>query len=258
MKQTLIRFELPDGCTLYASDFREKVAKAGHGLPYLPPSFFHYGEDGLALSSGSPDIRFVGGKRWVGILSQSGNAQALLPVTGVAAQVVGEVAGQPVPLEVVYPNYGIELTDYPIRYYVRDLVAKHQNRWRGSNEELLARMVLAAIRGERDRLGLDLPGVRPEEIDFSQPVMRGSRPMQYPERVEHADLEVLRERLSFAVHEARSMGLRFRASTGLTNASFGLLNGTFSMCAKLGGYWQAGNLQSRGHGRLIRAIGGLA
>lgn len=248
MKQLLLRINLPKGKTLYAGQFKELMARACDEIQSVPSSFFHY-ESGRPISNAQPDIRFVGGRGWVGILSRSGNMDALLPVAGVATRLVSMHIGQPAAMELLEPEYGVESVEYPIRYFFRDVVSKHANRWRGSNEDLVIRHLCEQLRSERDRLFLDLPAINPNEF------LRDGKMM----RRDHAEAEcaLIKERLSIEIHGVRSIGMRLETATGPTNNFVRLLSGSLTMLLKTKGVWQFGSLQSRGYGRLIHERGAL-
>jgi hypothetical protein len=229
VKQVLLRFSLPSGRTFHTQDFKEAVARTCNRSTVVPPKFFHY-QNGQPIPDQEPDIRFVGGSRWVGILSRSGDANAVLPVAGLAAQLVSQRMGCPVPMQIEEPEYGIEITDYPVTYYFRDVASKRANRRRGSSEDLLIRLLCDCLRRERDRVGFDLPKKNASE---------------------DADREAVRERLGIVVHDMRELGMRLTTASGATKQFVHLMSGSLSMCAKTTGIWQFGSLQSRGHGRLI-------
>lgn len=234
-KQALLRLDLPKGVRYFAPDFKEDVARACNGSSLVGSEFFHY-RDGQAISNAEPDIRFVGGRTWVGILSRSGDTDALMPVVGIAARMLNTKFGVPCPVEIEEPRYGMSVTEYPVRYYFRDVVYKKGDEWRGSNEALVEKLLLACICKERDRLCLDLPG---------------------DPNGEGRGLEALKERLMINVHDLRDLGMRLRTAAGQTNKFVRLLSGSLTMYAKADGIWQFGSLQSRGHGRLIRQIAGV-
>lgn len=247
MKQVLLRFRIPEGVTLRATKFKDLVARACDGQKAVNASFFHYTENGQAIPNSEPDIRFVGGKSWVGILSRDGHMDSLLPVAGIASVALGREFGQPVPMEIHEPEYGIEATQYPVRYFFRDVVFKHANRWKGTDQDLVVRALTERLRLERDRLMLDLPGVDLRE--FSDSVLVRRR--------EHAEAErqLLAGQLQIVVHDLRRLGMRLETAQGPTNQFVTLMSGSLSMCAKTAGYWQFGGLQSRGYGRLVPAVG---
>ena len=249
MKQALLRFSLPADTALYATQFKDLIARACDKHPVVGESFFHY-RNGQAISDAEPDIRFVGGKRWVGILSRSGDTATLLPVAGIAALELGKHCGKPVSMELLEPAYGVEITSYPVHYYYRDVVAKHANRWKGTNEDLVIRTLTERLRLERDRVMLDLPA-----LDISS-----YRDEAFTRHLDHAADErtLLKERLGIEIHDLRRLAMPLETATGKTNTSVILLQGSFSMFAKLAGMWQMGSLQSRGYGRIIPVKGATA
>lgn len=242
MKQAHLRFTLPQDQRLGSGQFKDLVTKACSGLNIVPESFFHY-QNGRPIPNAMPDIRFIGGRQWVGILSASGDTNALLAVSGVASMALFKEFGVPVPMELLESTWGMEETPYAQRYFFRDVVHRKGHTWTGTNEELITRLVINVLQRERDEKGLDFPGLEVGAVE--------------PEQYASADEQFLKERLAITVHECDEMGLRLTFADGQTNRYARMLRGSFSMNAKLSGIWQAGNLQSRGHGRLILAVGGV-
>lgn len=244
MKQSLLRILLPKTCPpLYAGQFKEMVAKAADGDAGISPAVWHYTAEGNPIPDAEPDIRFVGGKGWVGILSVSGQTDAIYRLMPHALSVAGKHAGEPVPMELEYPDFGVEMTDYPIRYFVRDAVAKHSRNRDKPPHELLTRMICRRLATARNTYNLDLPQASPREDG-----------RVYWED-DHSELA---ERLGIFVAETKRIGMRLETANGQTNQFVGLLNGSFVMNAKLQGIWQIGNLPSRGYGRLVMDFGGAA
>lgn len=242
MRQSLLRFKLPETQRLTTSQFKDLVTKACSANSVVPESFFHYA-NGRPIPDSQPDFRFVGGRRWVGILSTSGNTQALLAVSGTVSMALSKELATAIPMDLQKPEFGLEESVFPYRYYFRDLVYRKGNTWKGTNEELVTRLVINVLQRERDQRGMDFPGLEVGAVE----------PRQYAS----ADAQFLKERLAVTVHDCDELGLRLTFADGQTNRYARLLRGSFSMNAKLSGIWQAGNLQSRGYGRLIRIVGGV-
>jgi len=221
-KQTLLKIGLPDGKPiLHASDFREMMAKAGDGSALLPSSFFNYGEDGRPLSSTDPDIRFVGGKSWVGILSMTADSPLIDQAAGIAVRVASGHFKRPLPMTIESKAFSLEEVQYPVMYYLRDMAIKRRTEeLRNEPTEQLARRriesSLARIAGTH---GFDLP---------------------------------VASRLNIVFHNIRELGMHLRTSNGKSNEYVTLVNAEVSMHLNLKGMWQVCNLPSRGHGRLIK------
>lgn len=246
MKQALLRIHLPKGQTLFSTQFKELLAKECAGSGVVSDEFFHY-RAGAPIPDAMPDITFVGGGSWVGILSRMGNMKSLMAIAGYASKAVSQFAGQPVAMEIEEPEYSIELTDYPVQYFFRDVCSKHANRWKSSKDDLVSHLLLNRLRDERDALNFDLPAADPA------PFRHGD--VFYRNDYAQVDRARLQERLCIEVHEVESLGLHLKVASGLTNQHVQLMRGTLSMYAKINGIWQFGNLQSRGYGRLIHAKG---
>lgn len=229
--QQLLRITTPkDRKPLWASSFREMLAKGGDGSPLLPPKFFHYDEHGRTLP-GKPDIRIVGGARWVGILSQSGDTAMMDSVTGIASRLVGEHFNSPVPILIERPQFGVtppENGDYSRlhHYFLRDMVIKRRsNKRRNKDEADLVRERLLSGLGEiADTYGFDLP----------------------PERA-----------IGLNLSEVRCRCMKLMTVHGETAEAVLLANASFSMRANLAGIWQVGQLQARGYGRIVPCLPGV-
>lgn len=221
--QSLLRIGIPDGeQPIRASGFREMLAKAGDGSPLLPPAFFNYREDGRPIPA-DPDIRTVGGRSWVGILSKNGDDHLFNMAVGIASSVVSKHYGMPAKMMIDHPEYSIAATDDPKHYYIRDMAIKcrsdrRKNISKASVEDLVKEVVLAGLKKEATRCGFDLP---PDD---------------------HIGLQV---------KNLRQIGLRLVTAHGATNEYLPLINGECSMFLKLNGIWQFGSLQARGYGRLV-------
>lgn len=224
-QQSLLRIQLPKGKPpLYPNQFREMLARGGDGHALLPPAFFHYGEDGKTLQ-GKSDIRVVGGKGWVGILSQSGNNPLFDGAIGVASRLVAQHYGQPMPIQIEAPEFGVAVDrdsgqSGMCSYFVRDLAIKrrHKARREMSDTDLVTLVLQQGISEIADRFGFDVP---PESA------------------------------LRIRIHDLRCIGLRLSTTSGATNEFVTLANAEFSMNCDLRGIWQAGSLQSRGYGRIV-------
>lgn len=223
--QRLLKIETPrEREPLWAGEFREMLAKGGDGSSLLPPKFFNYNENGKTLP-GKPDIRIIGGLRWVGILSQSGDSALMDSVMGTAVRLVGEHYETPVAIRVESPKFGVVTpvngnSSEIFNYRLRDMVIKRRTPKRREQDDrtLVVEKLVADLAEIADTYGFDLP----------------------PERA-----------LGLRIHELRCIGMRLRTTHGETQESVCLANATFSMRANLAGLWQVGQLQARGYGRIF-------
>ncbi len=225
----LLRIATPSGKKpLYASQFRELLAKGGDGSALLPPRFFHYAEDGRTLS-GKPDIRVVGGSRWVGVLSQSGDSSLIDAATGTAARLVSEHFDTPVPIQIERPEFGVrqgsDASGGICHYFLRDMAIKRRTNARRTKDDasLVKDLLLAGLAEIAETYGFDLP----------------------PDRA-----------LGFDLHELRCIGMQLGTTKGETREAVTLANASFSLRADLAGIWQVGHLQSRGYGRIVPRVAG--
>lgn len=223
MQQTLLRIGLPEGRRMYASRFRELLARECN----LPSLFFHRGPDGRTLG-GQPLVRVVGGKSWVGILGDGEEGLNLVDMA--AGQAIRAVTGEmganaPVSMETTEPQ--IQTSDTLIRYWVREMVVKRRSKARreASPESMAEHMILQGLLSGAARFRLD---------------------------------ESLLDDMAFRVEEVhRPRGLRISTTSGDTNEYATLMDVEFTINRKLSGVWFAGNLQSRGYGRIGRSLGEL-
>jgi len=237
MDQYLLRFNLPEGQRLYPNVLREDLARTN----LLPPSFFSYdAETGHPLCEASrsaeksptreqqrnhaaiPGIRFIGGRQWVGILATGSDNKALLDQSVVAAlESVTRRCNRPVPVNMEHHTLSIESLEYPLAYWVREMVIK-KGAARGMSDEahkaLVKRRLEASLEKQALAYGLDLAPA------------------------EHLDIQI-RELI-------RPRGLQIVTTTGPTRQYAQLVDVSFYANAKLGGHWFAGNLTARGYGRI--------
>lgn len=222
MKQTLLRIGLPSGTLLYASRFRELIAR----LPNVPAMLFHRAEDGRT-HPGAPGIRFVGGRQWVGILADPGHEGLVYDVMGAAVKAVAQEISKAVPVSVEERELGINACHGPVRYWIREMAIKRRTdvRRKASTHDLVASILLRDIEAQASRFGLDLP---------------------------------TRDQLDLSVEVVSEKGLRLQTTAGVTNEYVHLVNASFDIHAELRGIWFAGNLTSRGYGRIGRDLDRLA
>jgi len=222
MKQTLLRIGLPSGTLLYASRFRELVAR----LPNVPAMLFHRAEDGRTLP-GAPGVRFVGGRQWVGILADPGYEWLVYDFMGAAVRAVTQYISKAVPVSVEEHELDVRSCQWPVRYWIRDMAIKRRTdvRRKISTHDLVADLLLRDIEAQAGRFGLDVP---------------------------------TRDQLDLFVEVLSEKGLRLQTTVGVTNEFVHLVNASFDIHAELRGLWFAGNLTSRGYGRIGRDLARLA
>lgn len=222
MKQSLLKIQLPPGAPpLRSGQFRELLAKGGDGSRLLPPEFFHYGPDGRPLSSGEPEIRVVGAATWVGLLGMKENSEMFDAAVGIAARIAGKHYGRALPINVEIIEFGLSATEYPVTYYLRDMAIKRRGQAARTQpiEKLTRDRLEQGLARSARRCGFDLP---------------------------------TSERLGITFHSLREIGMQLWTKDGPTKEFVGLVSAEFSMHLALDGMWQVGNLQARGHGRIIR------
>lgn len=220
--QTLLRISLPDGFTLYASHFREMLAK----LPGVPAALFHRDAEGKTFNE-RPGIRAVGGTGWVGLLADSEHAPLVTDVTGAAILAVSTLVGRPCKVQMEHLNFGIKLDHSPQTYWVREMAIKRKSPKARAQEvgSLIAERVLTSIEATCDKYGFDCPTSNQLEITTT---------------------EIVRER-----------GMNLETSTGLTGMFVHLVDAVVTVHADLSGMWFVGNLTARGYGRLIQPRPGM-
>lgn len=220
MKQTLLRLGLMQGVTLYPSRFRELLAKQSG----LPSALFHYTDDGKT-QNGLPGIRMVGAKGWVGVLADCNHTDLLFQALGPAVKAVTDFCGKPVRAGIEEHEFDLIQLHYPKRYRVREMALKR--RWEGAREmpveELVAKRLLAGIERMAVTYGLDCP--TPDQ-------------------------------LGLAVDVTKAIGMPLSTTAGVTGEYVTLANAEFMLHADLKGLWFAGNLTTRGYGRIAAMLPG--
>lgn len=220
--QTLLRISLPDGVTLYASHFREMLAK----LPGMPAALFHRDVEGKTINE-RPGVRVVGGSGWVGLLADSEHEQLVSMVAGAAILAVGAYANRPCKVQMESLKFGVKLSQVPQMYWVREMAIKRKSPKARAQEvgALIAERVLTSIEATCDKYGFDCPPA--DQLGIST-------------------VEIVRER-----------GMNLETSTGLTGMFVHLVDAVVMIHAGLDGMWFVGNLTARGYGRLIRPRPGM-
>ena len=215
--QTLLRIALPDDVRVFPSQFRERLAKEGG----LPESFFHY-EAGRPMK-GTPTVRIVGGKTWLGILASGTDQYDIVAEAMKPAVRALELQGRVLRTSLETFEFGVEDTHLSQTYFIREMALKrrHPAARLADDRDLVT---------ERLRQGLIRQFC---ENNFYVPD-------DFPLMV----TEVIRPR-----------GLHLKTADGKSNEYVTLLDAQFVTPLKLSGFWFAGNLTSRGYGRIIRDAG---
>ncbi|KKI36121.1 hypothetical protein VI03_25455 [Burkholderia vietnamiensis] len=224
-KQTLLRISLPPNAHLYPSRFRELLAKevARNQLPW---TLLHSSDQGIPLP-GMPGVRVVGGHRWLGLLADEAHTPLLYQAMGSAVQAVTQMLGANASVEVEQRELSLTPLQTPERYWIREMVLKRRSpAARNSDlEELAQRRLVSGIERMARQYGIDCP---------------------------------TQEQLGIVVSVRRNLGLQLSTTNGPTSEWVTLVDMEFMIHAKLGGYWFAGNLTSRGYGRIGRNLAQLA
>lgn len=220
-QQAMLRIDAPaEAPPLRAAEFRELLARTADRNDLLPPAFFNYDTQGNSLS-GAPDIRIIGGTRWVGIVSESGNEDMLDRAMGLATRASRQFWGKQGRVSLSHPEMSATPIDGVRTYYLRDMVIKRRSRIRQSTDtaELVHRIVLDGLDKAARRQGIDLP------LD--------------------ADIDL-------RLHDMRELGLPIKVSNrGMSGEYATLVQATCTMAVDLRGIWQVGALQARGYGRIV-------
>ena len=216
MLQHIVKFTLPKGTDVYPIDFRKAVAKELDDMSQ--DELFNY-KNGNGRDS-YPYGRFVGGRGWVGYVSEAGEAlstSVLSPGIKVLSK-LGINAGVTLSQE----QKRCYLSDDPIIYSISGGVDKSKNkRLRNRTdaqyiEHMIWRMLEQAVK-------LNLMDILPTEDD-----------------------------LGLKVFETRSLGIPASHNNNEGGLFYTKVSGTFTMNLTLEGLWQAGQLLSRGHGLIYR------
>ena len=227
--QRLLRIQLPHGQRVYPSTFRGLLAKE----PHLPNALFHRDENRRTLN-GRPGIRVAGAVGWVGLVADPGFEQLVTEATGAAIMAVTGYVGRPCPVVIENPEFNITTTDRPITYWVREMAIKrrHPSSRNSKIEPLIAQRILTSIEACCDKYGFDCP------------------------TSEQLGIEV--------VNVFHQRGVRIQVEeelgplkNGMTNEFATLVDAEVIIHAELAGHWFAGNLTSRGYGRLIKPVPGM-
>lgn len=216
--QLLLRIELPEGTRVYPSEFREYVAKAMDLLPACP-ALFHYDGSGKP-ANGIPLTRFVGGRSWLGIITDESQADVLYQAMGPAVKAVEHLCGKLTPMRIERQTLEIKPLPFGRKYWIREMAAKRRGPRARSmpDDQLIRERLLAGLARQAEEFGLKWPG---------------------DEALQLRDITVTKAR-----------GLALSTTGGVTREYVSLFDASFTINAELLGYWFAGSLPSRGYGRI--------
>lgn len=222
--QHLLRLTLQPGALIYASRFRELLAKSEQ----LPNAFFHLDDAGETIKA-LPGIRIVGGRGWVGILANESDRQLLYSAVGPAISVVTNELRVPVQAHIEQIEVGVAATQFPVEYWVRELVIRRRRKWVQDLplEQVVSRTILRGLETFAEQSGLILPTVEQLELDN----LEISKHLYLPLQTRHG-------------------------TSAFEHAN--LVDAKFTLFAELKGHWVVGNFQSRGYGRIGRDLQALA
>lgn len=216
MHQTLLKITIPKGEKLYADQFRMIVAAQDK----LSPALFGRGEDGNTVAD--PEVRFVGGHQWVGLVADGAHEQVVYESLGTVLDATARHFGKACAVEIERHELSFRPTDYPIFYRATGVALKRrgQQAWEQDPAELLTARIGSTLVKQVDHRGLDHPGVEALEVA-------------------NVDFD-------------RQLGMQLKVQTGPTKEYVSLFpRVTFSVFAELKGFWFVGNLSARGHGRIL-------
>jgi hypothetical protein len=162
----------------------------------------------------------LGGKQWVGILADQSHAELVYDVMGRAVHVVSQRIGKPVRPSLEEHDFGIERLHTPKRYWIREMALKrrHPGSRQAEVQELVSQRLLQGLTRAADHYSLDCPSL---------------------------------DELGLFMVVTRHIGMPLSTTTGITKEYVTLVNAEVLLHADLSGFWFAGNLTSRGYGRII-------
>lgn len=221
MFQHLLRISLSRGQHASVEEFRERVAKHMNGVSGAS-HLFHYSDEGAPLQ-GVPLCRFVGGQGWIGFLSERGEgdvSQITTPAIKAISDMNLDLSGLKIETHKKSGNTSIDGSPF---FYVlsRAVDRKNSQIKKTLSDEVLAQRMIERMLEEGAKAGsiIDLPPS--SELDIK-------------------------------IHDIRCRGLQLTFASGSTARYAHMLNATFTMNMNLSGLWQAGQLQSRGHGMIYK------
>ena len=221
--QTLLRIGVPRGKRVFPSQFRELLAKQ----PGLPNELFHRDEAGQTKNE-RPGIRVAGAVGWIGLVADPGFESHVYSAAQACIQVATQLSGQPAAVGIEQHEFGLRPSNEPIRYWIREMTLKrrHKRALEKSVEDLISERALQAINATCSRYGFDCP------TDEQLGVM--------------------------VVQTHRPRGMYLQTTSGVTEEAVTLVDAEVLIHANLKGLWFAGNLTSRGYGRIIPSRPGMS
>jgi hypothetical protein len=220
MLQHLVKFRLTGDKRIYPSAFRDAIAKQLNDP--TQENLFHY-KNGQG-ANGHPLNRFVGGKGWVGFISEESEsmaAQVLAPGIKVLKQ-LGINAG----IELISESKTAFLCDEPVLYAISSGIDKRSDPKRRNltDAQYINHMIWKMLETASEQGVLDILPVESE--------------------------------LNLTVFESTSVGIKAGHNRGEGNLHYHKVHGKFAMNMRLTGLWQAGQLLSRGNGQLYKINNG--
>ncbi len=220
--QTVLRIGVPHGKRVFPSQFREMLAKQ----PDLPNALFHRDGQGRTINN-RPGIRTAGATGWVGLVADPGSESLVYEAAPACIQVASQLSGQPSSANIEQHKMAFTPTEEPRRYLIRELALKrrHQKAREQNLEDLIRQRITSSLLACCNRNGFDCPG------DEQLGVM--------------------------VAHTHRPRGMFIQTTAGVTGEALTLVDVEVLIHAKIEGMWFAGNLTSRGYGRIIPSRPGM-
>jgi hypothetical protein len=222
MKQTLLRIQLPEDESLVSQDLRSLVAS----LDQPSRALFARNDDGTTVDF--PGVRFIGGGRWVGVVADEAHEPVLMAHAGEILLAVSKRLKKPSGVMIETHHLDLEPLHHPLAYIARRVVLKKRSTSRltgTSLEQAVAQRLYRDIDRTCARYGLDCPD---------------------PQTLEIGAVKILRD-----------IGMPLCSKGKPTGQFVKLCDVSFTAHAKLTGFWFAGGLSSRGHGRISADLGAL-
>jgi hypothetical protein len=177
------------------------------------PAMFNY-LNGTTTLPGRPSNRFIGGLGWLGFVSENDPLLPSMVIAPAITHLIGD--GLKVETYIGEVEKTMNLTEEPLAYRLTNLVdQRDKERGDETADDLVKRHVLAMFESALDEGIINMP------VD-----------------VDDLDITVLESRRSGESMKFRNGGQKAVAK----------IRATFTMRADISGIWQAGHLQSRGHG----------
>lgn len=216
MQQHIVKFKLPHGVTVYPYDLRKGVAKTLND-PSMDPIFNYQNGQGV---DAYPHSRFIGGKGWVGYVSEVDEAM----VNTVLAPCIKVLNNMKI-------NAGVEMIT--------------QTRSASPSDE----PIIYALSGGVDKSKNKKLHTRSDEAYMQHMIWR-----MLENAVKQGILDILptEDELNLRIYDTRSVGIPAGHNNGEGKLFYNKTSGQFSMNLNLKGIWQAGQLLSRGYGMIYK------